>query len=80
VRNLIVSFLIPAADVVDKGLKLTGVLLGAVGVGSALGVTAGILVRRPREQTEMWGLTGTAIGFLAGVLLMICVWALSPSD
>lgn len=67
----------PAADVVDKGLKLTGVLLGAVGIGSTFGVTAGILARRPREQTEMWGLTGTAIGCLVGFLLMICVWVLS---
>lgn len=64
------------ADVVDKGLKLVGVMLGAVGLGNAFGVTAGVLERKPKEEVEMWGRIGTATGCLAGLLLMLSVWVL----
>jgi hypothetical protein len=44
---VLVSVLVLQADVVDKGLKLVGVVLGAVGLGHAFGITAGVLERRP---------------------------------
>jgi hypothetical protein len=68
------SVLVLHAEVVEKSLKLTGVLLGAIGIGSACGVTLGFLDKRPREQIEMWGFAGTAIGSLVGFLLMLCAW------
>lgn len=66
------SALVLHADVVEKGLKLTGVLLGSIGTGSAFGITAGVLERKSSEQIQMWGFWGTAIGSLVG-LFLLCV-------
>lgn len=71
------SLLILQAEVVDKGLRLVGVMLGAVGLGNAFGVTAGVLERKPPEQIERWGRIGTSVGCLLGFLLMLCVWVLT---
>ncbi len=68
------SVLVLHADVVDKGLKLSGVLLASTSVGSILGITTGVLERKPLEKIEMWGFVGTAIGCLVGFLLMLCAW------
>lgn len=73
--EVVIAALFLNADIVDRGLKLTGVVLGAVGIGSALGITLGFLGERPREQIEMWGLQGTAIGFLVG-LLALYLWVI----
>jgi hypothetical protein len=62
------------ADIVDEGLKLTGVILGGAGIGHALGVTAGFFSQKTHEQIERWGTIGTSVGSVIGVLL--CAWAL----
>ncbi len=62
------------ADIVDEGLKLTGVILGGAGIGHTLGITAGFFSRKPHEQIERWGTIGISVGSVVGLLL--CAWAL----
>lgn len=59
------------ADIVDKGLKLTAVVLGAAGVGHTLAVSAGFFSDKSREEVEKWGTIGTSVGCLIGLLLMV---------
>lgn len=65
------------ADVVDSGLRLTGVLLSSIAVGSGLGITAAVLEKKSPPEIEMWGFRGTAVGCTLGMLLTIIVAAVT---
>ena len=71
-----VSTLVLHADIVDNGLKLTGVLLSSIAVGSGLGITAAVFEKKSSTEIEMWGFRGTAVGCALGILVMIIVAAI----
>ena len=60
------------ANAIDLGLKLAGVLVTFIALGSGLGITMAVLEEKPLNEIELWGFVGTAIGFLLGVLFLIC--------
>lgn len=53
-------------------LEMAEVLATFTGIGGGLGVTVAILEGRPKDEVELWGSRGTAVGFLLGLFLMIC--------
>lgn len=54
----------------DGALDLAAALVGMAGFGSCGGVTIAVLERRPPAEVELWGLRGTAVGFLVGIFVM----------
>jgi hypothetical protein len=56
-------------------LELAGALVGMAGIGSCCGVTLAVLAQRSSVEIELWGLRGTAVGFLAGVFIVTSVVA-----
>jgi hypothetical protein len=59
------------AEIFDVVPKLTGILLSSSAVGSAAGITIAVLWRRPSRGIEVCGLRGTAVGFIAGLLIVL---------
>lgn len=60
---------------IEGAVDLVSTLVGMAGVGSCCGVTLAVLEQRPPSEIELWGLRGTAIGFLAGVFIVTGVIA-----
>ncbi len=48
-------------------------LLAMVGLGASLGITIGVFVGRPSEETGHWGHIGTALGFVVGIPVGVAV-------
>lgn len=48
------------------------VLLTSMALGSGTAITIAALERKPRDEIELWGFWGTAVGFLIGLFLVIC--------
>lgn len=61
-----------SADAIDLGLKLAGILVTCMALGSGLGITMAVLEEKALDEIELWGFVGTAIGFLLGVFFLIC--------
>lgn len=59
------------AEILDVVLRLAGIVVSASAVGSAAGITSAVLWRRPSRGIEVCGLRGTAVGFIAGVLIVL---------
>ena len=69
--------LLVIAMILTKALEVTGVLITSIAIGSASGITAGVLENKSVERITAWGLYGTAAGFVLGVPLAICAAVLS---
>jgi len=41
-------------------------------LGGIIGVTVAVLEGRPKNEIDLWGSWGTALGFLASLFLAIC--------
>ncbi|HVD37774.1 MAG TPA: hypothetical protein VNC15_02945 [Solirubrobacterales bacterium] len=59
------------AEILDVVLKLAGIVVSSSAVGSAAGITVAVIWRRPARGIEACGLRGTAVGFVAGVLIVL---------
>lgn len=59
------------AEVFDVVLKPAGMVISSSAVGSAAGITIAVLWRRPSRGIEVCGLRGTAVGFIAGLLIVL---------
>jgi len=58
-------------EIFNAVLKLAGTVVSSSAVGSAAGVTVAVVWRRPAWGIEVCGLRGTAVGFIAGVLIVL---------
>lgn len=59
-------------DLFDTALKLAGILVTCMALGSGLAITMAVLEEKTLSEIELWGFVGTAIGFLLGLLCLIC--------
>jgi tetrahydromethanopterin S-methyltransferase subunit F len=58
-------------EIFDVVLKLAGIVISTSAVGSAAGITVAVLWRRHSRGIEVCGLRGTAVGFIAGLLIVL---------
>lgn len=66
------SVLVPLADVIDVGLKATGVWISSSTIGGMIGIFAAVAQRKSLRTMELWGFLGGAMGTAFGFLLMLC--------
>ena len=55
-------------DIVDTLRFIAGTLATAMALGAGIGVVMAVFLRLPDEMVARCGYTGTAFGFVAGVL------------
>jgi hypothetical protein len=53
-------------------MEIAEVLVDSAALGGFIGVTLAVLEGRPKEEVDLWGSRGTAVGFLMGLFFMIC--------
>jgi hypothetical protein len=53
-------------------MEMAEALIDAAALGSVIGITIAVLEGRPKDEVELWGSRGTALGFLVGLFLVVC--------